>query len=97
MYDVFISHASEDKDSVALPLTVALSIHGLITWLDADALYAHDPLDQTIENGIHKSQFVILVLSPNFLEKKWTRREMELALELTVNSLCISPIIISTI
>ena len=33
-YDVFISHASEDKDSVVRPLAHALSDAGLSVWYD---------------------------------------------------------------
>lgn len=33
-YDVFISHASEDKDTVARPLAKALSGTGLSVWFD---------------------------------------------------------------
>jgi hypothetical protein len=33
-YDVFISHASEDKDVVARPLATALVARGWTAWLD---------------------------------------------------------------
>jgi hypothetical protein len=33
-YDLFISHASEDKQSVAAPLAVLLEAQGLRVWLD---------------------------------------------------------------
>ena len=33
-WDAFISHASEDKDTVAIPLVAALQRAGLRVWLD---------------------------------------------------------------
>ena len=43
-YDVFISHASEDKDSVALPLAAALENAGLSVWIDKFELTLGDSL-----------------------------------------------------
>jgi hypothetical protein len=89
MWDVFISHASEDKDSVARPLAIALQTHGLTTWLDAEAMFAHEPLDQRIVDGLRNSQIIVLILSSRFLSKEWTTREMMLALELEAPPRCV--------
>ena len=37
-WDVFISHASEDKDAVAVPLAAALEAAGLSVWLDKNQI-----------------------------------------------------------
>ena len=89
MWDVFISHASEDKESVARPLTIALQTHGITTWLDADAMFAHESLDQRINDGLRRSQIIVLIISSSFLLKEWTKREMMLALELEESSHCV--------
>ena len=44
MWDVFVSHASEDKESVARPIAMALEANGLRTWLDAQELNVGDSL-----------------------------------------------------
>ncbi|MEI6270495.1 MAG: toll/interleukin-1 receptor domain-containing protein [Methylococcaceae bacterium] len=82
MWDVFISHASEDKNSVARPLAIALQTHGLTTWFDIDSMFAHDPLNQKIVEGLRSSQIIVLIISSRFLSKEWTTREMTLAIEL---------------
>jgi hypothetical protein len=89
MWDVFISHASEDADAVARPLAIALQTHGFSTWLDADALLPHDLLDHRIEDGLSRSQVIVLVLSSRYLSKEWTTREMKRALELEAHPKCV--------
>jgi len=89
MWDVFISHASEDKDSIARPLALALQTHGLTTWLDAEEMFGHEPLDQRIEDGLRSSKIIVLILSSSFLSKEWTTREMMLALELETPQKCV--------
>jgi hypothetical protein len=75
-WDVFISHASEDKETVARPLARLLSDAGLRVWLDADALEVGDSLRAKIDQGLAGSRFVVLVLSPAFFHKDWTTREL---------------------
>jgi TIR domain len=43
-WDAFISHASEDYESVVLPLADALRKSGLIIWLDQTELRIGDSL-----------------------------------------------------
>jgi hypothetical protein len=45
-YDVFISHASEDKDSIVRPLSNALVTEGLDVWYDEFELRIGDSLRQ---------------------------------------------------
>lgn len=76
-YDVFISHASEDKAEVALPLARYLENHGLKVWLDEFELTLGDSLRMMIDHGLAMSRFGIVVLSPNFFRKGWTNRELD--------------------
>lgn len=76
-YDVFISHASEDKAEVALPLARYLENHGLKVWLDEFELTLGDSLRRMIDHGLAMSRFGIVVLSPNFFRKGWTNRELD--------------------
>ncbi|HEX7291638.1 MAG TPA: toll/interleukin-1 receptor domain-containing protein [Conexibacter sp.] len=76
-YDVFISHASEDKDAVAAPLAERLRRFGLRVWFDAFELRAGDSLVAKIDEGLAHSAFGILVLSPGFLGKNWPEYERQ--------------------
>lgn len=76
-YDVFISHASEDKDTVVRPLAEALREHGLEVWYDEFTLKVGDSLRRKIDNGIARSRFGIVVLSPPFLAKGWPQYELD--------------------
>lgn len=67
IYDVFLSHASEDKDEVARPLAEMLQGRGLKVWYDETELKIGDNLIQKINAGISASRFGILVLSNSFL------------------------------
>lgn len=75
-WDVFISHASEDLRSVALPLAEALRQAGLRVWLDDSELTLGDKLRARINDGLAHSDFGIVILSPDFLAKAWPRDEL---------------------
>ena len=76
-YDVFISHASEDKDEVVRPLALALQSGGLSVWYDEFELKIGDSLRKKIDNGLVKSRFGIVVFSKVFLSKGWTNYELD--------------------
>jgi hypothetical protein len=76
-WDVFISHASEDKADVALPLAERLQAEGLRVWLDSFELTVGDSLRQSIERGLAESQFGIAIISPEFLQKRWPQAELD--------------------
>jgi TIR domain len=76
-WDVFISHASEDKPDVVLPLAQALTRAGLTVWLDRHELKIGDSLHQKIDEGLANSSFGIVVVSPSFLAKRWPKLELD--------------------
>lgn len=76
-YDVFISHASEDKDEVVRPLANALQASGLKVWYDEFELRIGDSLRRKIDRGLATSHFGIVVLSQYFLKKGWTNYELD--------------------
>jgi hypothetical protein len=73
-YDVFISHASEDKDSVVRDLADALTAQGLRVWYDEFTLRIGDSLRQKIDRGLAASRVGLVVLSPSFISKGWPNR-----------------------
>jgi hypothetical protein len=76
-WDVFISHASEDKESFVRPLATALIEAGLQVWFDEIALTVGDSLRSKIDEGLSRSRFGIVVLSPNFFVKSWPPQELD--------------------
>jgi hypothetical protein len=76
-YDVFISHASEDKDSIVRPLAHALRDGGLKVWYDEFELRIGDSLRRKIDTGLAKSRFGVVVLSRSFFGKGWTNYELD--------------------
>lgn len=76
VWDVFISHASEDKDAVAAPLSELLQKAGVNVWLDSRELKLGDSLSQSIDDGLAKSRYGVVVLSKNFFAKRWPKREL---------------------
>ena len=75
-WDVFISHASEDKDEVARPLADLLAGHRLRVWLDECELKLGHSLRAKIDEGLRASRFGLIILSSHFFLKQWTRAEL---------------------
>lgn len=68
LYDVFISHASEDKDEVVRPLATALKNLGLRVWYDEFELKIGDSLRRKIDQGLSRSRFGVVVISRDFIK-----------------------------
>ena len=75
-WDVFVSHASEDKDFVR-ELVEALETQGLRIWYDDAVLQVGDSLRRSIDRGLALSRFGIVVLSPSFFAKRWPQAELD--------------------
>jgi hypothetical protein len=76
-WDVFISHASEDKDAIARPLANALRSLGNRVWFDEFTLSLGDSLRRSIDHGLGSSRFGVVVISPAFIEQEWPKRELD--------------------
>ena len=76
-YDVFISHASEDKDEVVRPLANALKNLGIKVWYDEFEMRIGDSLRRKIDKGLANSRFGIVVVSRDFIKKGWTNYELD--------------------
>jgi hypothetical protein len=75
-WDVFISHATEDKGDVARPLAELLRNAGLTVWLDENELQVGDSLRSKIDEGLSHSRFGIVIVSPAFFSKQWPQHEL---------------------
>lgn len=76
VWDVFISHASEDKVAIAAPLAHALESRGLRVWYDQSILRVGDSLRASIDHGLAKSRFGVVILSEHFFSKHWPVKEL---------------------
>lgn len=85
IFDVFISHASEDKNAVARPLAKALSEAGLDVWFDEFEMRIGDSLRRKIDQGLAHSRFGIVVISRDFINKGWTNYELDGILTKTIS------------
>ncbi len=86
MRDVFLCHASEDKPAVIYPLAYELQRMGITCWLDEAEIQWGDSIISRINEGLRQSRFVIVVLSPAFLAKRWPQSEMEAVLNMEISS-----------
>lgn len=84
--DVFLSHASEDKDSIARPLKDALEARGLSVWFDEIRIKIGQSIRQEIEKGIANARFGVVVISPDFFRKQWTQAELDALFSRKMNS-----------
>ena len=75
-YDLFISHASEDKDAFVRPLAQVLREKGLNVWYDEFTLKLGDSLRESIDRGLAASRYGLVVLSHHFFSKDWPQREL---------------------
>jgi|GEM_PF-3758624 len=73
-YDLFISHASEDKGFVE-PLATALRARGLIVWYDRFVLKPGDSLSGKIDEGLRNSKYGVVIVSHHFFSKSWPESE----------------------
>lgn len=84
-YDVFISHASEDKDSFVRALAVELERYSIRVWYDEFTMKLGDGLSRSIDTGLQSCRYGVIVLSKHFLEKNWPdvweRVKMEVVLK----------------
>lgn len=76
-WDVFICHASEDKESFVRPLAETLREKGAKVWYDEFTLKLGDSLRRSIDRGLKYSRFGVVVLSLAFFEKDWPQRELD--------------------
>lgn len=76
-FDVFISHAGEDKEAVVRPLAHALRDRGLQVWYDEFELRIGDNLRRKIDRGLVACRFGVVVLSTAFFSKGWPNYELD--------------------
>lgn len=74
--DAFISHAGEDKSDVARPLSEVLKARGFSIWLDETELIVGHSLYASIDDGLRRCRFGVVIISPHFFAKQWPPNEL---------------------
>ena len=78
-YDVFVSHAWEDKEEFVEEFVQALINRGIKVWYDKSEMNWGDSMRARIDEGLRKSKFGVAILSPNYIaeNKYWTKAELD--------------------
>lgn len=76
-YDVFISHATEDKEDFVDELVHELQQFDIKVWYDKICIKWGESLRLKIDEGLRNSRFGIVVLSQAYINKGWTQYELE--------------------
>ena len=77
LHDVFIYHASEDKDVFVRPLAEALRSENVAVWYDEFTLKLGDSIRRSLDKGLKQSRFGVVVLSEAFFNKNWPQYELD--------------------
>lgn len=85
-YDVFISHAFEDNETVVMPIVKEINNYGLRYWYDSEQLKIGDSITRKINSGLNDSRFVLAIISSTFVDKNWTMIELQTALNMQFSS-----------
>ncbi len=85
-YDVFVCHAFDDKEEIVRPLALALREQNLAVWYDEFELKIGDVLRRKIDEGLIRSRFGVVVLSPAFFAKGWRQYELDGLVTMEVSS-----------
>lgn len=76
-YDVFVSHASEDKETFVDEFVKELEKLDISVWYDKQCIIWGDSLRAKIDEGLRNSRYGIAVLSKDYIRKGWTQYELE--------------------
>lgn len=85
-YDIFVSHATEDKESFSDEFVRILrEKYNLKVWYDAISIKWGDSIRTEIDKGLKKSKFGVVILSRSYVSKYWTNYELEGLFQREVN------------
>jgi hypothetical protein len=79
--DIFISYSRRDQEFVTR-LASDLNDHVAGVWFDQSAIQAGENWHEEILQGIHECKAFVLVLSPDAMQSKYVREEVDTALQL---------------
>jgi hypothetical protein len=74
--ELFISHASEDKADLVRRLADRLRHWGIKVWYDEYSLSPGDSLSRSLDKGLSRTRYGLVVISRSFIKKPWTEYEL---------------------
>lgn len=84
-FEVFISHASEDKEAIARPIFEACRALGLKAFLDQEHIGWGESFTRKINTALGASRTVIAIVSPAAVSKEWPVAEINAALAMEID------------
>lgn len=75
-YDVFISHAAEDKIDLADEIKQSLRQSGLRVWYSADQLPLGESILTNVRKGLRQCRYGVVILSEHSLQSQWIVHEL---------------------
>ena len=75
-YDVLISYAHQDGSEFAIWLADDLRANNLSVFLDKTDIMIGDELVDILTQGIHGSDYFVMLMTPKYFESGWCRKEM---------------------
>lgn len=75
-HHLFLSYANEDKE-YASALAYSLESLGVKVWFAETEIEVGDSLRQSIDDGLLRSRFGVVILSRAFFGKSWTNYELD--------------------
>lgn len=91
-FDVFLSHASEDKAEVRT-FVKNLRTVGISVWLDEERLPPGVEPQRAVSKGMASSRHVLVWVTSSWLKKSWTTWELELFREIKSKSRKVIPVL----
>lgn len=76
-YDVFVSHAHADKESIATELQASFKKLGISVFYDTDSIEWGDDWAQKIKDGLANCRFGVIIISKDFYDRTWTEKELK--------------------
>ncbi|MHA7877472.1 MAG: tetratricopeptide repeat protein [Bacteroidota bacterium] len=79
LYDVFISHAGTDKETIAIPLYEELSARNphMRVFLDRPEIPYEENAPAYMVHAMNTARCGVFILSPEFAAKKWPMKELD--------------------
>ena len=75
-FDIFISHAHDDREQYIVPLARAMEQSGITFWLDTVETGWGQDFVGGINRGLASARFMLFCLSRNFIGRRWPEAEL---------------------
>jgi hypothetical protein len=87
-YDLFLSHASEDKLQYATPLFDKLSKRKINVFYDNECIHLEDSIPEEVQGALKNSRMILYVLTKTFFTKPWACAELSMGIQESISKKC---------